>query len=360
MVVATWPGAGNFENIIAAVQGEGVTDPDDIARELIERAKPIFEARQKQADVTQREGGDVTQRGKPGDVTQDTQDTQIPNDSQDSHRHPSDGCAAVSEGGDGGNAASQKDTSNPLRDRRRERMAWFEKFVSVPWESYLAKCWEFSEREKADSEYGDWRSPLFTFVWLLKGHKQAKPFFSKPKLALSAVEKTLRGWSRDYRQRGKEPPHGYHAADCWADWFGVDKADAQADFINVWQKIRYLPGQGPLDQALDAATREPLGLPPALNDMRPDDYGRFISVAGHLQVIVGDKNVHLPCRQIGQLLNVSHNTVAAYCRWGATDKFLTKIKDAKFTSRGKGDAAEYRFNVACCPLLKGRAQGGGE
>jgi hypothetical protein len=42
------------------------------------------------------------------------------------------------------------------------------------------------------------------------------------------------------------------------------------------------------------------------------------------------------------------------------DNFLTKMKDGKFTSRGKGDAAEYRFNVECCKTLKDRAQGGAQ
>src|SRR5439155_1721787 len=112
--------------------------------------------------------------------------------------------------------------------------------------------------------------------------------------------------------------------DPWLEWFMTLKEDARVAFANVWEKARFTPGQGPLQQAFDAAREHRMLLPPEVAERRPtgepderseSDYEFFVSLAGHLQVIAGNQSIYLPCHSLAEMLKVSTRTVARYRAW---------------------------------------------
>jgi len=131
--------------------------------------------------------------------------------------------------------------------------------------------------------------------------------------------------------------------------------------------MRFMPGHGPLQQAVEAGRRLRLLISDELREFRPvedssqrdeHDYEFFISVAGHLQVIMGDRNILLPCREVSEQMKVSPRTVSRFQQWGVEDKFLVKVKEHSFRSKGGGSAAEFRFDVSRYSGLESRAQDG--
>jgi hypothetical protein len=79
-----------------------------------------------------------------------------------------------------------------------------------------------------------------------------------------------------------------------------------------------------------------------------------------LQVIVGDKSFYLPCQKVSELLKVSKMTVSRYRRWAVEDTYLRIVEDAKFRSKGRSEATEFRFDVSRWSCLRTKAQDGSE
>lgn len=206
------------------------------------------------------------------------------------------------------------------------------------------------------------RGPLFTFAWLLRGHAEMEPHLLRPVAALDRVEVQLKQMRDDWEAR-KEPtffPH--HGRDHWGVWFDLPKNEARILFDELWRKLRYRPGHGPLEQAIAAARQFRL-VPAAsvLANRPPEDpedkfrgYTFFISVAGHLQAIVGDRAILLPCRKLGELFGVSGQTISRYSRMAIEDGYLVLARGHTRGSR----AAEYRFDVSRFTELTKRAQDG--
>lgn len=195
-------------------------------------------------------------------------------------------------------------------------------------------------------------TPIFRFVWLIRGHVDVQHVIHNPKAAIVLVERVIGAWSASSKVH---PPYGRNG-DAWLDWFGLGSMDAHAEFIDVWTKSRFKPGHDPLEQAIDAARQ--LRLLPNAETMakRPDDYARFISIAGHLQVVMGDQPIFLPCRKLAAKMGVSDMTVSRYRRWAVEDGFLQTVKHAQFRSGGRSDATEFRFAVDRFKALAERAQ----
>jgi hypothetical protein len=55
-------------------------------------------------------------------------------------------------------------------------------------------------------------------------------------------------------------------------------------------------------------------------------YVTFLSLAYHLQVLTGDGDIFLPCGKVGELLNVSPDTVSSYRRMAMMEGFLIETK----------------------------------
>src|SRR5262249_10572794 len=111
----------------------------------------------------------------------------------------------------------------------------------------LRRAQEENESELEDRDIVDpdeYRSPLFEFVRRV----MAEPEFQGlgPHKALSIIETWL-------EELGYED-----AQDSWAEEFGIDEVDARAEFIDLWQSIRFAHGQDPLETALRLATAYPV------------------------------------------------------------------------------------------------------
>lgn len=190
---------------------------------------------------------------------------------------------------------------------------------------------------------------------------QVNQYLKKPKGAFSIIDSHLREWTKGRRKDKSSPPYGFQS-DPWLEWFAVTKADALAEFIDIWLKSRFMPGHDPIEQAADAARRMRLLPTPDIMEIRPvgekgdeTDYIFFLSVAGHLQVAMGDRSIMLPCDKLGALMRVSKMTISRYRRWAIEDKYLETTKAAKFRSKGRGDATEFRFAVERWSCLEEKA-----
>src|SRR5262249_13308439 len=146
-------------------------------------------------------------------------------------------------------------------------------------------------------------------------------------------------------------------SDPWEFWFGPAQADAHAEFLDTWDKIRYLPGMTPLDGAAEWARRYPLGLAEENGHSWSREYVRFISIAGWLQTSMGDLPIQLPVQDLAEILGVQKMTVSRYRKWAVADGFLVEVKAHSFHPDAKRNrATDFRFNVERFPILAERAQ----
>jgi hypothetical protein len=141
----------------------------------------------------------------------------------------------------------------------------------------------------------------------------------------------------------------------------VGRDDAEAEFLGAWDKIRYLPGYSPLRCALEHARHTTLRLKEEVAQKRPAGYPLFVTLAGWLQVGMGDRDILLPVEEVAELLHVQPVTVSRYRRWAVLDGYLKEVKPYEFRGKGRGGkATECRFDVSLFPCLRERAQDGTE
>ena len=110
---------------------------------------------------------------------------------------------------------------------------------------------------------------------------------------------------------------------------------------------------------MEFSRRSPLLLLKEKAVKRPSSYPSFVSLAGWLQVVAGDTEIMLPCRDVAEVMGVTPMTVSRYRNWAIEDGYLVKVKDHTF--RGKGasnEATEFRFPVQLWECLKMAAASG--
>jgi hypothetical protein len=180
-----------------------------------------------------------------------------------------------------------------------------------------------------------WHTPMFHFVRYLKLH----PDFAK----LSAAEACRTMSEIMSRWRVKQPT----GPDLWAFWFQVARDDAHAEIFSAWDTVRYLPGCDPLQQAVERAKRMPLLPAPEHQAKRPAKYADFLSVAGWLQVTMGNRPIMLPVEKLDKILGVEPMTISRYRKWAIEDKYVKEVRPYEFHGKGKGGkATEFYFDVS--------------
>lgn len=309
---------------------------------------PVIEIARLRASMTgDKSGGGDEDIGHP-----ETQDTQEP------HRSPcSPKISTVSADADSlSREMPQSQTTTPPEDFAHKACR---ELIALPFNNFLCQLYQQRDSLGETFEGGE----LFHFIRYLRSHRDMARYADNPKGALDAFEKHLRGWTRTRVQQRQAPPFGHNGNDCWQDWFGIDKNEARAAFLDSWEKVRYQPGQGPIEQAIDRARRTRLHPPKHVMDKRPPEdpgdlktYTFFLSVAGHLQVVMGDKTVFLPCRKFGTALGVTRTTISRWRRWAAEDGYLSVVSAHKFRADERSDSTGFRFAVERFDCLKERAQ----
>jgi hypothetical protein len=214
---------------------------------------------------------------------------------------------------------------------------------SLPFGAYLIRAYEEWCRRQVLDNLPAWKA-LYEYVRLVKGHPATAG--RTPKQVFRDVDRQFQG----LRHSGStEPPR---TPDAWLYWFGVSRPNAEATFLDVWDRILWYPGRSPLQNALEQAARKPLGLSAAVLDRRPDSYPFFVSVAGWLQASLGEANIMLPCHEVADLLELDPSTISRYRKWAVADGYLVEVKEARYGGKpGAGNATEFRFNVGRFPDL---------
>jgi hypothetical protein len=246
---------------------------------------------------------------------------------------------------------SQRDSSktpegglnnDPLAEARKLYKTQLQQGVesTLPVSDYLACA---SEDQRAFSRAQTrWQSPLFLFVRLAKAHPALRKLATAK--AFAAINRVVETWRCRTGERG------------W-QYFDVGREDAQVEFLDAWDKVRYLPGRSPLQNALLLAKEKPLSLCKEVAARRSPEYPRFISLAGWLQVCVGDQPILLPVEDVGELLGITSMTVSRYRRMAVEDGLLKEIRPYEFCGKKKGGrATEFRFDVSLVPILEERAK----
>jgi hypothetical protein len=268
------------------------------------------------------------------DVTQDSQDSQTlktHKDSQDTQR------------ADRGSAGGEEERQERTEEGDREGQAGPP--VHLPLGEYVLWALDNAESDRECDQL--WQQP-FLFARLVKAHPAVAKLPAAR--ALAEVVRSLRALARKF----KADPYRHLAyfypdaqekpGHCRLDGLLEDE-DEPVEFLASWDKIRYLPGESPLDQAAERARREPLGLREDVE--RSKGYRSFVSLAGGLQVTAGDRNIQLPCREVGKLLGVEPKSVSRYRHWAVQDGYLREVKPHVYRGPGKrGEATEFRFDVS--------------
>jgi len=236
--------------------------------------------------------------------------------------------------------------------------------LSLEWHIVASHAHNLEKLESPKSSKG-YQTPLWEFTRAMKVHPQIDSCSSGN--ALARVEEVFDGWTKCANgpcalfssRRGLKS-----IDDVWLLLFreihlrrGVPAVpsaeDARVEFMNTLEAARFAAGADPLDCAFNLAQRSPLELPCGSN--RGDGYAMFVSLAGWLQNIMGDRPIGLPCDAIGKLLAVTGTSVSRYRKWATESGFIRKVKDHAFGGKpGSGKATMFRFDVTRFPaLMKG-------
>lgn len=183
--------------------------------------------------------------------------------------------------------------------------------------------------EKLDwiyNAYYPWTVDKFpiTVMWRLAHNSRALPELIglKPKQAWEVVD----AW-REARQR------------LWDEHFGAKTDDdAQAEFMDLWTRIKRAAGENSLTDAVELADLAPIKLREEQEESKL--YCKIMSVAFHLQHSRRGDNIFLSCHKLAKLLGCSHDTVARCLKRGA-GKGLLQLRHPAAKDRTK--AAEYTF-----------------
>jgi hypothetical protein len=207
--------------------------------------------------------------------------------------------------------------------------------IDLPLKKYVAWAYERAAEMKEES---NWKvSPLFFFVRCLQPHPKLATLH--PLQAFATVERILAKSTRDCP---------------WEHHFRVNRDNAEGDFQGCWQAMRYHLGENPLPAGWNKAKQCTFALKPEIGTNRPRAYPLFVSLAGWLQVTMGDRNVLLPVQEVGKLMKVDKSLVSRYVRWAIEDGYLKRVASHEPGKR----AAEYRFDVSRFASLQKAAQAG--
>ena len=225
---------------------------------------------------------------------------------------------------------------------------------NLPWEQFLVEAHKTNQEhfDAIDSD-GDYltgwqlQTPLFGFVHFVWSRPDLGPDAHRPAAVFTKIESTLKRWSANYKRQRKEPPNGF-TGDAWEEWFGVSREEAKTEFLDLWSKFRWPANQTPLEAAVLRARRNLLIPNDEVCERRMVErnnptigYCFFLSVCGHLQVMLGDQTIFLPQDGLAKLLRVQGRTISRWRQWAIEDGMLRQTEPP-----GRRRAARYRFDIS--------------
>ena len=189
---------------------------------------------------------------------------------------------------------------------------------SLPLAEYVVTAAKANQCVLDATAQGDpWFSSLWYFVRLMKAHPQLEGLTADE--ALACVTGVLNGL----------------------------QVQAHAGFWTEDSDVEFLPGSSPLETAIEEARRRPVE-PARCAGGRMPGYRLFVSVAVHLQAVVGDRNIMLPCAELGRRLfpdlpiGAARMQVSRMRQLAVADGYLDVVKEHRFRSKGRSAAMEFR------------------
>jgi hypothetical protein len=220
--------------------------------------------------------------------------------------------------------------------------------TSLPLRDFLVHA---CEHVRDNMYHPHWSSPVYNFARACRAHPQLAKLHSKDDpedaavAALDIVDRVVSSWKPD--------------GGAWQKYFGVaSEADARTEFLDAWVKARRALGPTAVQDAAMRAKAQPIILDAKLVKKRGGkEYIDFISLAGWLQVVVGDRNIELPEKLLGEHFGVAPRTIGRYRNWAIDDGFLKFMNPHKRPGPGGkgGRATEFRFDVSRVDMLKNAA-----
>jgi len=193
-----------------------------------------------------------------------------------------------------------------------------------------------SDSDLEESMHGEqWHSPMFAFTRLCRAHPAIAELSDVE--AMQTVEKVLCGLPSRQRLTPR--------ADPWqrAFPFAGDADDIKRDFMSSWISVRFVPFRDILGSAAELAKRNLL----ASSQDRGKLYRQFISLAGALQVLMGNRPIMLPTRKVALLLGCNPRTVSDLRKFAIQDRLLVVTQPHSFQSsrQSKNMATEFHFAI---------------
>jgi hypothetical protein len=166
-------------------------------------------------------------------LTTDTQNTMRIRRAKDRQGHPlrRDATRGV---------ASQKEEKSPEPEQRPS--------VHLPLADYLIWAWHDDQRHEADREE-EWHSRLFNFTRLAKARPDLRQLNGGK--AMKQIKAVISRWARERAPSEPDP---------WWTYFKVKADDAETQVVDIWEKVRVVPGEDPLEWALQEAKAQPAEL----------------------------------------------------------------------------------------------------
>jgi len=178
---------------------------------------------------------------------------------------------------------STSELHRDLRDLRRHRRPQKTIEESYLQSDTLSTTREFVRKAAAESpdvaqaareSLGEWQSTSWHFTRMCKGHPSFKNVSAAQ--AFEAIDWSLTGFDEEERMQ----------------------------FLREWNRVKCFVGWSPVDWAVSMASQKPLGTDQYRAGLLTT-YARFISIAGWLQVVVGDRDILLPCEKLAGILGCS-------------------------------------------------------
>jgi len=209
---------------------------------------------------------------------------------------------------------------------------------TLPLPEYIAAAVRYNQIqvEKWHESGGPWMTSVWYFTWLMKGHPQLTDLsVDEAKEVIDEVFATS-----DYFKNERDNP--------WLELPFYDSSNSgepEIEFLTNWDKVRCAPGRSPLDEAIRKSNEIPLE-PSRCEDGKLPLYKKFVSVAGHLQVTMGNQNILLPCEKLAGVLGTNKMMISRMRHLAVRDGYLKVVKESRFRSKGNSEATEFRFDVS--------------
>jgi hypothetical protein len=188
-----------------------------------------------------------------------------------------------------------------------------------------------SEEEAYDPDQ-QWHSPMFAFTRLCRAHPDIRSLSDVE--AMKAVEKVL----------DKLPLHDpITTLDPWERAFPLagDTDAIKLNFMSAWSVVRCIPFHDIFGSAAELAKGKSWR---SAKDRGPL-FTRFITLAGELQLLMGNRPIMLPTRRVALHLECSPRTVTDLRRLAIKDGLLVVTQSHSFRSSGKSRATEFHFAI---------------